>query len=274
MTIENQAGAGVRADLNLCIGALVSNSSGSTEPTTTFAYQFWVDTSGSSPLLKIRDGANLAWISLGQIDIANFGYVPLTGNVNVTSQITFTNNDYIAIPVGSTAQRPGSPANGMIRYNTSLSTFEGYQSSAWFSFGNPMTAGGDIIYGGSGGAATRLANGSSGQVLTSTGGTSPPAWGTVPTILSVVAKTTAYSILTTDDVILCSSAIFSVTLPTAVGNTGKVFRIKKTDSSTTNIITVATTSSQTIDGSTTRALGIQYEAVAVVSDGANWSVIA
>jgi hypothetical protein len=39
------------------------------------------------------------------------------------------------LPVGSTAQRPGTPATGMIRYNSSLSTFEGYASSAWGSLG-------------------------------------------------------------------------------------------------------------------------------------------
>ncbi len=41
---------------------------------------------------------------------------------------------------------------------------------------NPMTTGGDIIYGGASGTPTRLANGSAGQVLTSAGGTSAPTW--------------------------------------------------------------------------------------------------
>lgn len=43
---------------------------------------------------------------------------------------------------------------------------------------NPMTTGGDIIYGGASGTPTRLANGSSGQVLTSNGTTSAPSWQT------------------------------------------------------------------------------------------------
>ena len=37
----------------------------------------------------------------------------------------------IRIPTGTTAQRPGSPANGMIRYNTDTSLFEGYEGSNW-----------------------------------------------------------------------------------------------------------------------------------------------
>jgi len=44
---------------------------------------------------------------------------------------------------------------------------------------NPMTTGGDVIYGGASGAPTRLANGSIGQVLTSAGGTSAPTWSTI-----------------------------------------------------------------------------------------------
>lgn len=37
-------------------------------------------------------------------------------------------------PVGTTAQRPGTPAQGMIRYNTTTSKFEGYTGSAWVDF--------------------------------------------------------------------------------------------------------------------------------------------
>jgi len=48
--------------------------------------------------------------------------------------------------------------------------------AAAFDALSPMSAGGDIIYGGASGTGTRLANGSSGQVLTSNGGTSAPSW--------------------------------------------------------------------------------------------------
>ena len=88
-----------------------------------------------------------------------------------------------------------------------------------------------------------------------------------------VAKTAAYTATATDGTIAgnASTGAFSVTLPTSVGITGKVFTIKKVDS-TANAVTVATTSSQTIDGATTRALSIQYDAITVQSDGANWII--
>lgn len=45
---------------------------------------------------------------------------------------------------------------------------------------NPMTSGGDLIYGDAVGNATRLPNGSAGQVLQSAGGANPPAWANAP----------------------------------------------------------------------------------------------
>ena len=52
-----------------------------------------------------------------------------TGIVNINSNQSFK------IPVGTTAERPSSPAVGMIRYNTSLSQYEGWTGSYWQSLG-------------------------------------------------------------------------------------------------------------------------------------------
>jgi len=42
---------------------------------------------------------------------------------------------HIRVPAGSTADRPSSPTAGMIRYNTDLSSFEGYNGSQWSGIG-------------------------------------------------------------------------------------------------------------------------------------------
>jgi hypothetical protein len=84
------------------------------------------------------------------------------------------------------------------------------------------------------------------------------------------AKTTTYTITTSDSVIDCTSGTFTVTLPTAVGFSGLQYTIKN---SGTGVITIATTSSQTIDGGTTASLAVQYVSLTVVSNGANWIVI-
>jgi hypothetical protein len=62
MDIGNANGAGVRADLNAAVLALVTQSSGATAPTTTFSYQFWADTTAG--ILKQRNAANSAWIDV------------------------------------------------------------------------------------------------------------------------------------------------------------------------------------------------------------------
>lgn len=64
--IANASGAAVRSDLNDALAAIVSNNSNSSEPSTTYAYQWWADTSNN--LLKFRNSANTAWITLRQLD--------------------------------------------------------------------------------------------------------------------------------------------------------------------------------------------------------------
>ena len=58
------------------------------------------------------------------------GTTPTAGTV-----ASITTLGFLQVPTGTTAQRPWVPANGMIRYNSTQSTFEGYSSSAWSSLG-------------------------------------------------------------------------------------------------------------------------------------------
>ena len=86
--------------------------------------------------------------SSSKIDVLNVDNVTINGNdissSNSNGNLTLTPNgtgivdinktDGLKIPVGTTAQRAGSPVAGQIRYNSTLSTFEGY-GSAWGSLG-------------------------------------------------------------------------------------------------------------------------------------------
>jgi hypothetical protein len=49
------------------------------------------------------------------------------------------------IPVGTTAQRDGSPATGMFRFNSTTTGFEGYDGSAWGAIGGGASAGGSYL---------------------------------------------------------------------------------------------------------------------------------
>lgn len=94
----------------------------------------------------------------------------------------------------------------------------------------------------------------------------------IPVIIQ--SKTTSYTTLITDGLILCdtTAAAFTVTLYTAVGNSGLQLAIKKT-SNDLNTLTVATTSGQTIDGASTTVLNTINEEIHLISDGSNWVLL-
>lgn len=51
-------------------------------------------------------------------------------------------NEFLGLPAGTTAQRPSTPISGAVRYNTSLSRYEGYGASGWAGIGGGATGGG------------------------------------------------------------------------------------------------------------------------------------
>lgn len=76
-TIANQTFPNTRSDINSALQALAGLSSGTSAPSTTYAYQLWADTTNT--LLKIRNGANSAWVTIGTLDAANLALLPLAG---------------------------------------------------------------------------------------------------------------------------------------------------------------------------------------------------
>jgi hypothetical protein len=72
-------------------------------------------------------------------DAVNWGQFTtptFTGNVTVTSV------GFVKLPVGTTAERSGTPVDGMIRYNSTLARYEGYSGTAWGGLGGGATGGG------------------------------------------------------------------------------------------------------------------------------------
>jgi hypothetical protein len=87
--IANASGAAVRADLNSALSAIVTNNSGATAPATTYAYQWWADT--TTGLLKVRNAANSAWVTVGTLATANLGLVVAPAAAGTADQVLATN---------------------------------------------------------------------------------------------------------------------------------------------------------------------------------------
>lgn len=64
--IADQGAVAALADINSALQALASCSSGASEPATKYANQLWYDTTAN--ILKLRNEANSAWISIGYFD--------------------------------------------------------------------------------------------------------------------------------------------------------------------------------------------------------------
>jgi hypothetical protein len=59
------------------------------------------------------------------------GTLSVTGASTFGADSTYSGTGQVKLPVGTTAQRSGSPVNGMMRYSTTENSFEGYQAGAW-----------------------------------------------------------------------------------------------------------------------------------------------
>ena len=77
-----------------------------------------------------RAGTDLAFeTNLLALDVSNSRVGIGTASPATTLHISAT--DSLRLPSGTTGQRPGSPANGDIRYNTTIGTIEGYSGGAY-----------------------------------------------------------------------------------------------------------------------------------------------
>ena len=81
-TTGTVSGLTLVTDINAAVAALISSNSGSSAPATdcsglAILGQFWIDTSGSFPVVKMYDGTS--WLPLGQLDTTNHLWVPVIG---------------------------------------------------------------------------------------------------------------------------------------------------------------------------------------------------
>lgn len=86
--------------------------------------------SGSAGIKISSDGT-------GSLEIQTVNTAAIT--IGTNQDVTFNANSAVTIPSGTTADRPGTPVNGMVRYNSNTAVIEGYANSTWVNIGTPPT---------------------------------------------------------------------------------------------------------------------------------------
>jgi hypothetical protein len=90
-----------------------------------------------------------------QISVANSSTTP---QISISANAQLPGVESVLLPSGATSDRPISPINGMLRYNTTFALFEGYINSSWQS-----------LAAGSGVTSVATGTGLTGGPITSTG---------------------------------------------------------------------------------------------------------
>lgn len=175
-------GAGTSAISQLSVGISGTILSGSTGADPSFT---------SSPTLGANGGSS------GILNMA--GGTSGTVSVQATSA-TGTYNFNLPASAGTSGQPMLSAGGGGTPMTFGTLSIAGggtgqITKAAAFDALSPMTTGGDLIYGGTSGTGTRLANGSAGQYLKSAGGTAAPVWttSTLPTIQRFTSGSGTYT---------------------------------------------------------------------------------
>jgi len=134
-------------------------------------------------------------------------------------------------------------------------------------FADPMTTRGDIIIRNASNVTSRLGKGTAGQVLKSDG--TDIEWGDVTDTSETLSVDT--SLDNTHNKVYCNNAgAITVTLPNATTYPDIIYTISNINTGTT---TIATTSSQTINGATTRTLSGQYATITLQAVGTQWIIL-
>ena len=128
-------------------------------PTIEKQYLIENNTSGSQSIVvktsagtgvTVPNGRKMHVYANGTNVVVAFDFVNLAGGtatlstLTVTGDGTFSGTGQVKMPAGTTAQRSGSPAAGMFRFNDDTDQFEGYDGTAWGGISGAQ-AGGAIL---------------------------------------------------------------------------------------------------------------------------------
>lgn len=92
-------------------------------------------TTTNTDLELLANGTGNVVVEGIKVDSNNIQSVATNSNITLTPQgtgsVIVNSNQSLKVPVGTTLERPASPTNGMIRYNTDIQSYEGYNNGLW-----------------------------------------------------------------------------------------------------------------------------------------------
>ena len=229
---------------------------------TSLSRRFYINATGdigiagdalSSPKLRVMNGGNVG-----------IGFTTIGAKLDVNGCARYTATSTVPSATGSGDglelwyyNGGGGPYGVVLAYNRDTSAYK------------PIRIAGSDIGFEEGSTRIMTIDGGYVGILTTTPNSSLQVTGSFSA--NYLAITALRTLDNTDYTVDCTANTFTVTLPTAVGITGRIYKLKN---SGTGVITVATTSAQTIDGYASGILTmVQYDGLIVMSNGANWIII-
>jgi hypothetical protein len=88
-----------------------------------------IDGTAATPAIRGTDANTGIFFGTDTVGIATGGTAAIT--IGTNQNTVFNSTGAITLSSGTTAERPGSPTVGMIRYNTTLSVYEAYTTIGW-----------------------------------------------------------------------------------------------------------------------------------------------
>jgi len=273
--VKNQSTASQNGIYVSAAGAWSRSSDANTWDELVSAYVFvqaGTTQADSGWLCTVDPGGTLGSTSVTFVQFSQAGVITTDGQgIEKTGTVLSLELDGTTLSKSASGLKVNGATQTEISYLTGVTS--AIQTQINSKLPTTITTTGDLIYSSSGTTASRLAIGSTNQVLSVVSGL--PAW--VNQAGTTVATISSGTVLTSADankiLLVDTTASRSITLPTPAS--GLRFTIKdKTGSANTNNITLVRAGSEQIEGiAASKVLQTNWGSWTIISDGTNWFLI-